>query len=72
MCNFNNFLKFGFSSYAYKIDIFSSFDVLFIKNDFREPDFEKYMNYGCWCFAAGDKKVLAGYGKPIDEIDQVS
>ena len=38
---------------------------------FREPNFDRFFQYGCWCFPDGETNVLGGYGKPKDEIDRV-
>jgi hypothetical protein len=36
-----------------------------------DPSFDKFFQYGCWCFPDGEKSVLGGYGEAKDGADQV-
>lgn len=37
----------------------------------RDPSFDKFFQYGCWCFPDGEKNVLGGYGEAKDGADAV-
>lgn len=36
-----------------------------------DPSFDKFFQYGCYCFPDGEKSVLGGYGEARDGADQV-
>lgn len=36
-----------------------------------DPSFDKFFQYGCWCFPDGEKQVLGGYGEAKDGPDSV-
>ena len=39
---------------------------------FSDPSFDKFFQYGCYCFPDGEKAVLGGYGEARDGADLVS
>lgn len=36
-----------------------------------DPSFDKFFQYGCWCFPDGEMNVLGGYGEAQDGADSV-
>jgi len=36
-----------------------------------DPSFDKFFQYGCWCFPDGENNVLGGYGEAQDGADSV-
>lgn len=36
-----------------------------------DPSFDKFFQYGCYCFPDGEKSVLGGYGEARDGADQI-
>lgn len=43
--------------------------IMFLQMD--PQNFEKFFQYGCWCFPDGARSVIGGYGEPRDGADMV-
>ena len=44
----------------------------FLKRFFSDPSFDKFFQYGCYCFPDGTNQVLGGYGEARDGADLVT